>query len=112
MIADLLVAALLSSGALFFFLGTVALLRFPDTYTRLHGVTKCDTLGLGLVLGGLMVHEGLTLNTAKMLFILIFVFVTSPTAAHALVRATYKHRVKLWHKTVVDRYGESGHGNS
>ncbi|MCL0092898.1 monovalent cation/H(+) antiporter subunit G, partial [Dehalococcoidia bacterium] len=46
----------LSVGALFFLIGTIALLRFPDVYTRLHGATKCDTLGLGLILAGLMLH--------------------------------------------------------
>jgi multicomponent Na+:H+ antiporter subunit G len=111
MIIDMFVAILLSLGALFFLLGTVALLRFPDVYTRLHGVTKCDTLGLGLILLGLMLHEGATIASAKMLFIIIFVFITSPTAAHALVRATYKHGVKMWDKTVLDRYGELSHGD-
>jgi len=42
-------------GGIFFFLsGSVALLRFPDTLTRLHALTKADNLGLGLVVLGLL----------------------------------------------------------
>ncbi|MCL0095142.1 monovalent cation/H(+) antiporter subunit G [Dehalococcoidia bacterium] len=111
MTVEILMAFFLSVGALFFLIGTIALLRFPDVYTRLHGATKCDTLGLGLILAGLMLHEGATLSTAKIAFIIIFVFLTGPTAAHALARASYKHGVKLWDKSVVDRYKDVSDGD-
>jgi multicomponent Na+:H+ antiporter subunit G len=106
MIIEILATILLSLGTLFFLLGTIGLLRFPEVYTRLHAVTKCDTLGVGLILVGLMLYERATLDSVKMLFIIIFVFLTSPTAAHALSRAAYKHGIKLWDKSVVDRYKE------
>ena len=38
--------------------GTVGLLRFPDTLTRLHALTKADNLGLGLVVVGLLPQTG------------------------------------------------------
>ena len=43
-----------SAGTFFFLAGTVGLLRFPDTLTRLHALTKADNLGLGLVVLGLL----------------------------------------------------------
>ena len=43
----LLVSFLVIAGAAFFFIGTLGLLRFPDFYTRVHAVTKCDALGAG-----------------------------------------------------------------
>jgi multicomponent Na+:H+ antiporter subunit G len=51
---DLLTIASVSAGAFFFLAGTVGLLRFPDTFTRLHALTKADNLGLGLVVLGLL----------------------------------------------------------
>ena len=42
------------AGAIFFLAGTLGLLRFPDTFTRLHALTKADNLGLGLVVFGLL----------------------------------------------------------
>ena len=38
----------------FFFAGTVGLLRFPDSLSRLHALTKADNLGLGLIVLGLL----------------------------------------------------------
>jgi len=57
-------ALLLLVGAFFFFAGTVALLRFPDVYTRLHALAKADNLGLGCVLnaGSLWAMSNLALS--------------------------------------------------
>ncbi len=47
-----------TAGAFFFVAGTAGLLRFPDTLTRLHALTKADNLGLGLVVLGLLPLAG------------------------------------------------------
>ena len=54
------------AGAILFMAGTLGLLRFPDTLTRLHALTKVDNLGLGLVVLGLMPQLG-WLAAAKLL---------------------------------------------
>jgi multicomponent Na+:H+ antiporter subunit G len=54
--SDILTVVSVTAGALFFVAGTVGLLRFPDTLTRLHALTKADNLGLGLVVLGLLPH--------------------------------------------------------
>jgi multicomponent Na+:H+ antiporter subunit G len=51
---DIFTVFSLSTGALFFFAGTMGLIRFPDSLTRLHALTKVDNLGLGLVVFGLL----------------------------------------------------------
>jgi len=51
---DIFSVSAVSAGALFFLAGTVGLLRFPDSLTRLHALTKVDNLGLGLVVLGLL----------------------------------------------------------
>ena len=47
---DVAVIRAAAAGLLFFTAGTVGLLRFPDLRSRLHAVTKADTLGLGFVM--------------------------------------------------------------
>ena len=42
------------AGLVFFVAGTAGLLRFPDTASRLHALTKADHLGLGLIVIGLL----------------------------------------------------------
>ena len=57
---DALTILAVSAGAFFFLAGTVGLLRFPDSLSRLHALTKADNLGLGLVVLGLLFQvEGL-----------------------------------------------------
>jgi len=109
---NILTAILMFSGVFFFLAGSIALIRLPDVYTRLHATTKLDTLGLGLILAGLIVYDGLTFASVKLIFIVFFVFLTSPTAAHAIARAAYKSGVKLWGKNPIDRYGESQNDDS
>ena len=55
---DLFTILAVSAGAVLFLAGTLGLLRFPDTLTRLHALTKVDNLGLGLVVLGLMPQLG------------------------------------------------------
>ena len=93
-------------GAAFNIFGCIGLVRFPDVYNRLQAATKCVTLGTCLVLAGVMVLAGSAPMTAKCLLCMMFVLITSPTAAHALARGAYKYGVKLKEPTVVDLYQE------
>lgn len=77
----------LLGGVFFAIVGGIGLLRMPDFYTRMHAAGITDTLGAGLILLGLMLQAGWTLITVKLLLILAFLWLTSPTASHALVRA-------------------------
>ena len=98
MIADIVCIALVSGGVFFLFMGTVGMLRFPDFYTRMHAAGKCDTLGSLLVVSGIAVYLGPTLNSIKVLAIAVFIFLTSPTATHAIARAAFRNKVPLWTK--------------
>jgi multicomponent Na+:H+ antiporter subunit G len=84
---ELLAAALVVGGTFFGFVATVGLVRLPGLYTRLHAASKSDTLGSVLALVGTAVVVGVGTESAKLVFLLVFLFVTSPTAAHAIARA-------------------------
>ncbi|MCQ4263133.1 cation:proton antiporter [Stutzerimonas stutzeri] len=77
---------LLAGGLLFFAAGSVGLLRFPDTLSRLHALTKADTLGLGLVVAGLSLRAGSLLEVAQMLLIWLLVLASGATACQLLAR--------------------------
>ena len=94
----------LVAGSIFCVIGGVGILRMPDFYTRTHAASITDTMGAGLVLAGLffqgvdlMFTEELTwvpdmwLVPAKIVFLALFIMLTSPTAGHALVKAAYAH---------------------
>ena len=69
-----------------FLAGTLGLLRFPDTLTRLHALTKVDNLGLGLVVLGLMPQLGL-LPAAKMLAVWLLVQLSAAIVTQILGRS-------------------------
>ena len=93
-VLDLLSWALLLGGGFFCVLGAVGLLRMPDAFTRLHAASVIDTMGVGLIVAGLMVQSGWTLTTARLGVILILIFFTSPVAGHAIARAMRHRNVK------------------
>jgi len=86
---EILVWACLVGGGLFSVIGGIGLLRMPDFYTRTHAASLTDTMGATLILLGLAIHNGIDLITVKLAIVFIFLFLTSPTAAHALVKAAY-----------------------
>ena len=85
---------LLAGGALFSVIGGIGMLRMPDFYTRMHAASITDTAGMILMLAGLMLQAGLTLVTAKLVFVMLFLLITSPTATHALARAALEDGIE------------------
>jgi multicomponent Na+:H+ antiporter subunit G len=81
-------------GTLSCLISAVGVLRMPDMFTRAHAAGITDTLGAGSILIGLMFQAGPGLVSLKLLTILVFLFVTSPTATHALVKAAYSRGVR------------------
>ena len=83
---DLLSIVLVSAGAFFFMAGTVGLLRFPDTLTRLHTLTKADNLGLGLVVLGLLPRVATWSAALKLVVVWLLVLLTGAMVAQAIGR--------------------------
>jgi multicomponent Na+:H+ antiporter subunit G len=95
-ISDGIALAALWAGAFFFLAGTVGLLRFPDVYARLHGLTKADNFGLGLIIFGLAMEAWSWSVTLKLLLIWILVMLASTTACHLVARTALNLGVRPW----------------
>jgi len=101
LLVHILVTLFLAAGIFFMLVGTIGLLRFPDFYTRLHATGKCDTLGGGLIIIGLLIYHffhyaGTPLVPIKLLFLIMFIFIANPTATHAIMKAAYQTGLKPW----------------
>ncbi len=100
----IIVMILLFSGLAFFTGGSIGILRLPDFYSRLHPAGKLDTAGQLLTLSAIAVfvlqdfslHNFLT--ATKIVLIVIIVYITSPTATHAIVDAGVRAGLKPWTK--------------
>lgn len=89
MVKIIIMSIFLISGLFFFLVGTIGLLRFPSVFTRVHATSKCDTLGFILCLVSLMIYSGINFITVKLVVILIFVWITNPTATHLIAKSKY-----------------------
>lgn len=87
MLLDLWTYSLVTLGVVFYLAGTLGLLRFPDTLTRLHALTKADNLGLGLIVLGLLPHAGSMVNGVKLIAIWFLVLLSSADAGQLIARA-------------------------
>ena len=74
------------AGAFFFLAGTIGLLRFPDSFTRLHALTKADNLGLGLVVLGLLPLVDSVSAGLKLVCIWLLVLLSGATASQLIAR--------------------------
>ena len=81
-------------GIGFMAIGSIGVIRLPDFYSRTHAASKTDTLGILLVIVGLMVLEGFTINMGKLSFVLLFVALANPIGSHALARAAMDSGLK------------------
>jgi len=106
MVLNIAVIVLLGFGLLFFFAGAVGILRFPDFYSRLHPAGKLDTMGLLMTMSAMALYTlhsftlGAVLTSCKIMLIVVFVFITSPTATHAIVDAGVRAGLSPWAKTI------------
>lgn len=98
-----LITLLLGIGFFFHAVAALGVLRFPDFYTRLHAVSKAETLGVLFTLTALAIWAGLSLTAVKVGFVAVFLFLANPTSAHAVGRAALRTGMKPWQREPEDR---------
>ena len=84
---DILSWIALVAGGFFYLVGAIGLIRMPDVFTRMHATSVSETLGVGLLMLGMLIQAGPTLVGVKLLITLGVLLVTGPVATHALARA-------------------------
>lgn len=87
LLVDIIAWVLIVAGGMFCIIGAIGAVRFPDFWSRVHAVSVSDSAGMILLIAGLCVHSGLNLITVKLILIGIFLFITGPTATHAVANA-------------------------
>ncbi|MCM8773038.1 MAG: monovalent cation/H(+) antiporter subunit G [Candidatus Omnitrophica bacterium] len=93
---------LIFNGLCFIFFGCLGLVRMPDIYCRLQTATKCVTFGAGSILFGTFLISGFSSIGLKSILCLIFLFLNSPTASHALAYGAFFSGVKPVEKTEIE----------
>ncbi len=92
---DIIIIIFLFGGLFFFMVGTLGIIRFPDVFTRAHSAAKCDTLGAVLCLSSLVILEGVNVVSLKIILIIVFVWISNPTATHLIAKGEYARQSSL-----------------
>ena len=85
--ADLATGVLTGVGLLFFLAGTAGIVRFPDTFSRLHALTKADNLGLGFVALGVACQAATWREVALLALIWALTLLAAGTVSQLVARA-------------------------
>jgi multicomponent Na+:H+ antiporter subunit G len=98
----IIISIFILSGSFFMLVAAIGLIRFKDLYSRLHAGTKAPSFGIFLIVLGVSIFFNSPVVYLKGLFIVLFVYLTAPLAAHAIVKS-YKEREKVEQKPVEDQ---------
>ena len=80
-------SAVLTLGGLFCLLSAVVgVNKFRYALSRIHAAALIDTVGILLMLLGVIVATGFTVASAKMLVVIAFLWLTSPVSGHLIGR--------------------------
>lgn len=90
------IVAFLILGVFFTLVSATGVIRLPDIYSRAHTASQADTLGGGFALAAVALALGIDTATVKTVLLLFFIFVTNPTAAHAIARAAHERGISPW----------------
>ena len=104
------VVLLLAAGAFFMMIAAIGVVRLPDLYTRMHAASKAGTLGVTCLILAVAVRfigtpAGLG-AAVEALLVLVFIFLTTPVAAHLIGRAAYRIDVPMSDNTIIDELGQ------
>lgn len=79
----LIAAALcMVAGVVIMVVAVIGVYRFHYVLNRMHAAAMGDTLGIFFILLGLMIKNGFSFVSAKLLLIIIFFWLASPVCSH------------------------------
>ena len=97
--------ALLVSGLIIFAIEMIGVFRFKYVLNRMHAAAMGDTLGIGFSLAGLILMSGLNFTSLKLLFVIVFLWFSSPVSSHLIARlevTTDEEKEKHYKKKSLD----------
>lgn len=91
-----IVAALMVLGAFFAFVAALGVNRLPDFYMRMHAATKAGAFGATLLLIAASLYFGSLRTSIISILVIVFFYLTTPTAAQSIARAAYRKNISMW----------------
>jgi len=86
---------LIAIGLLIIVLAIIGIFRLNYILNRMHVAATCDTLGMLFILVGLVVFEGISFTTLKLVCIVVFFWVSSPICSHLIAKIESRTNKKV-----------------
>ena len=86
LLIDIITGLCFFIGSLSIIIGACGLIKLPDVFSRIHSAGMIDTAGAAFIILGMIFQSGISLATAKLVFIGIFIFFSSPVSSHVISR--------------------------
>jgi multicomponent Na+:H+ antiporter subunit G len=102
MISEWIAGILLVLGAFFMLIASVGLVRLPDLYMRIHAATKAPSLGIFLMVIGIIVYFFNLWTSIEGVIVIVFVFITAPIGSHMISSVAHDMGVDKDKTTIVD----------
>ncbi|MCQ2421855.1 MAG: monovalent cation/H(+) antiporter subunit G [Lachnospiraceae bacterium] len=88
-------AILIVSGIAVAAIAAFGLFRFRFALNRMHAAAMCDTLGIMLILLGLIAVSGFSFDSLKLALIILLLWCASPVSSHLLAYLEVTTSTKL-----------------
>ena len=75
-------------------ISNIGIIRFPDFYTRLHAAGITDSSGATLLLIGFALQNEFSIDTIKIVLLILIIWIANSTNSYILARTYYKHKKK------------------
>ena len=95
-------------GMIFMILAVFGVNRFHRALNRMHAAAMGDTLGILFVFLGLMLMRGWSMDSLKLLLVILFFWIASPVSGHMISRLEVMTDEHLGEMMVIHREKKPG----
>lgn len=82
----IIVAAFFMAGVFTMASGVYGMFRYKYVLNRMHTAAAIDTLGLILIMCGLIIWQGIDISSLKIVLIIMFFWISGPVSSHLIAR--------------------------
>ena len=86
---------IIAIGIFFMLIGLYGIYKFKNFYPRMLVASKVDTVGLFTLIIGVVLQQGISFFSAKVLLIAAILFIMSPLVTHIVTSSAYLSGYKV-----------------
>lgn len=92
---DIIGDVIILAGIVFISFGVYGIFKFKNFYSRILVSSKVDTVGFFTIMSGVVLKQGLSYFSLKILMILLIMLVIFPLTTHSIARSAYLSGYKI-----------------